>query len=105
MITRDIIMEPNELKLVQTCDYCPEQYDVFHGNERVGYIRYRSGRFTCQPVSDGKLLNIYLLERTDESWGSIPDDKRDEWLNECKNALADFWSTIRDAEQQLTCEG
>lgn len=91
-------MVPTDLKLVQTCDYCPEQYDVFNGDERIGYIRHRSGVFTCQPVMSGELLWIDLVCRTDESWGSIPDDKREEWLNECKNVLADFWNTHRPDE-------
>lgn len=36
------------LRLVQTCQACPEQYDVFAGDEQVGYLRLRHGHFTAQ---------------------------------------------------------
>ena len=36
------------LHLVNTCDACPEQYDVFRGEEKVGYLRLRWGSFTAE---------------------------------------------------------
>jgi len=33
------------LTLVQTCGACPEQYDVFRGDEQVAYLRLRHGFF------------------------------------------------------------
>ena len=29
------------LKFIQTCVGCPEQYDVYDGKEQVGYVRLR----------------------------------------------------------------
>ncbi len=53
-----------EFKLVQTCGACPEQYDVFRGDEQVAYLRLRHGTFrvecppgntifTAEPEGDG----------------------------------------------------
>lgn len=36
------------MRLHQTCSACPEQYDVYHGKLRVGYLRLRHGYFTAQ---------------------------------------------------------
>lgn len=39
------------------------------------------------------MLWLDLVVRDDESFGGIiPDDKRGEWLCECKEALSVFWS-------------
>ena len=35
-------------KLVQTCGACPEQYDVYEGDEEVGYMRLRHGHFHAE---------------------------------------------------------
>lgn len=39
-------MEKPKIKLVLTCGACPEQYDAFCGEEKVGYLRLRHGHFT-----------------------------------------------------------
>ena len=31
------------LRFEKTCEACPEQYDVFDGDENVGYVRLRWG--------------------------------------------------------------
>ena len=36
------------MRLVQTCGACPEQYDVFEGDELVGYLRLRHGYFEAR---------------------------------------------------------
>lgn len=86
-------MKACDMELVMTCESFPEQYDVIYNGERIGYIRYRGGKLTCQPVKDDELLWLDLVCRIDESYGGvIPDDKRGEWLSECKEALSKFWS-------------
>ena len=35
------------LRFERTCPYSPEQYDVFKGHSRVGYVRLRHGRLTA----------------------------------------------------------
>lgn len=36
------------LSLKQTCSACPEQYDVYDGETKVGYIRLRHGYFRAE---------------------------------------------------------
>jgi plasmid stability protein len=36
-------MRPVVVRLVRTCFACPEQYDAFIGEEKVGYLRLRHG--------------------------------------------------------------
>ena len=38
--------EINGYLLVMTCECCPEQYDVYKNDEKVGYLRLRHGVFT-----------------------------------------------------------
>jgi hypothetical protein len=35
------------IRLVKTCNACPEQYDVFDGDEEIGYLRLRWGHFAA----------------------------------------------------------
>lgn len=39
--------EIDGFRLVNTCGACPEQYDVFRGADRVGYLRLRHGFFSA----------------------------------------------------------
>lgn len=44
-------------RLELTCSACPEQYNVFLGDNQVGYLRLRHGGFTAEtPDCGGKLL-------------------------------------------------
>lgn len=45
-----------DLRLVQTCFACPEQYDVFDGERQVGYLRLRHGHFTAEYLQPGGTL-------------------------------------------------
>lgn len=36
-------MSDERVRFVLTCGACPEQYDVFLGSERIGYVRLRHG--------------------------------------------------------------
>lgn len=66
-----------EIRLDQTCSACPEQYDAFIGDERVGYLRLRHGRFTVEvPDVGGKL--VYEAEPKGD--GCFADDERDYYL-------------------------
>lgn len=37
-----------ELEFDRTCFACPEQYDVYDGDEKVGYVRLRHGYFRVE---------------------------------------------------------
>jgi len=44
----------NGCQVINTCEGCPEQYDVFKNGKQIGYIRYRWGYFTAYfPDCDG----------------------------------------------------
>lgn len=46
-----------KFRLEMTSVACPEQYDVFYGDEQVGYLRLRHGVFRCYfPNSDGEMI-------------------------------------------------
>jgi len=65
------------IKLILTCGACPEQYDAFLGEERVGYLRLRHGRFYVEcPDSGG--LRVY--EATPKGDGLFDSDERDYYL-------------------------
>lgn len=50
-------METMSIKLEKTCHACPEQYDMYIGDEIVGYFRLRHGRFTVEyPNCGGELV-------------------------------------------------
>lgn len=59
-----------------TCSWCPEQYDVYKGKHRIGYLRLRHGWFRAdypdcggdtvyeaQPVGDGAFIDAAERER------------------------------------------
>lgn len=62
------------IRLVKTCDACPEQYDAFdeYGN-RVGYLRLRHGHFRVD-VPDVGGQTVYEIET--EGDGEFEDDER-----------------------------
>ena len=76
MRERDTLMVDN-LRFEQTCVACPEQYDVFDGQDQIGYVRVRNGRLTVEsPFCGGSLL---LSEAVDGD-GMFEDYERAEWL-------------------------
>jgi hypothetical protein len=47
----------NGYTFVRTCYACPEQYDVYLGEEQVAYVRLRHGRlYACSPDVGGKTI-------------------------------------------------
>lgn len=83
------------LKLIRTCNACPEQYDVLDGNgDYVGYIRFRYGELNVYPVKNSMPdLDVNLLSRSvnDDLLGVIPDGVRKEWLEESKKVILDYY--------------
>lgn len=75
------------IRLVKTCDACPEQYDAFVGEVQVGYLRLRHGRFTVQcPDSTGQLW----LESYPEGDGVFQYAEREYWLNKAKEVIVRY---------------
>lgn len=77
------------IRLVQTCQACPEQYDAFHGDELVGYLRLRGGCFRVDcPNVRGKA--VYMVEfRTEPYKGMFATAaERADYLGEARLAIA-----------------
>ena len=70
------------VRLVLTCDACPEQYDAFIGDENVGYFRLRHGEFRVD-ASDGRTV----YEALPEGAGAFEEGERDEYLRAGIDAL------------------
>ena len=66
------------LKFVLTCSQSPEQYDVYKGDEEVGYVRYRFGNLSADytVMGDEDLLSETLPEET----GILTEQQRAFWL-------------------------
>ena len=73
-----------EIKLVETCGACPEQYDAFIGKEQVGYLRLRHGYFRVDyPYSGGE--TIYEAEPKGD--GLFEEFERNYYLGKAKEAI------------------
>lgn len=72
-----------EIKLVQTCGACPEQYDAYLGDEIIGYLRLRHGYFYAQFTKTGETV----YEATPDGDGIFAYYERDQYLEEAKDAL------------------
>lgn len=78
------ILEVDGLKLVMTCMACPEQYDVFDGDEQVGYLRLRHGFFSVEvPDCGGELV----YQASPEGDGIFEDHERDHHLSMAVKAI------------------
>lgn len=71
------------IRLEQTCGACPEQYDVYWGDQEVGYIRHRHG-ITEAHCPFGEVVFTSEEARGD---GMFEDDEREWMLNQCKQAI------------------
>ena len=84
------------MKLIKTCDACPEQYDVINPDTDVmlGYIRLRWGRFrvTC-PDFGGE--EVICEQISDDPIGIFPDEHRDQYLARALNAISKWHETGR----------
>jgi hypothetical protein len=70
------------LRLVQTCGACPEQYDVYQGDKRVGYFRLRHGHFRAE-CPQGNVV----YEAAPQGDGLFEPEERDRYLNEACAAV------------------
>jgi len=75
---------PNDIRLIQTCGACPEQYDAFLGEKQVGYLRLRHGYFRVDYLECG---GETIYEAYPEGDGIFDYDERDEYLLAAKEAI------------------
>lgn len=77
-------MKKEEIRLIKTCNACPEQYNAFVGDKQVGYLRLRHGEFkVVVPDVDGKI--VYRAYCAGD--GEFEDKERSFFLNEAKKAI------------------
>jgi hypothetical protein len=76
------------MKLIKTCDSCPEQYDVVNSDTGVmlGYIRLRWGWFRvfCPDVGGECVIQEQISE---QPLGVFPDENRDRFLTRALLAI------------------
>ena len=85
------------MKLIKTCNACPEQYDVLdeHTNEPIAYIRFRFGQLKVCPYINGEIdFSTILLEKTinDDYLGVIPDELRSKWMGDITIAINKYYN-------------
>ena len=74
-------MEIKGLQVIQTCGACPEQYDVFDGENEIGYLRLRHGYFRA----DYRGHTVY--EASPDGDGAFESDERDKYLKKAVKAI------------------
>ena len=62
----------------------PEQYDVFDGDEKIGYMRLRHGFFRADVT---KPATITAYEAYPNGDGCFDDDERHKYLSEAISAI------------------
>lgn len=77
-------MTPDDIKLIQTCRSCPEQYDALYQETCIGYLRLRGGVFTV----DVEETRVYVAKT--RGHGEFEPEERERCLLEAKQALARY---------------
>lgn len=84
-------MNINGYELEQTCMACPEQYDVFKDNRKVGYLRLRHGQFRADvPECGGE--TVYTAYTNGD--GLFDDDERTLHLTKAIEAIDDYYNNF-----------
>jgi len=90
-----------EFRLEKTCWACPEQYDVYIGEEQVGYLRLRHGHFRCDyPDCGGETL----YDAYTEGDGMFEDEERDPQIRRALAAIIDKMELKETFEYKITSE-
>ena len=76
--------EQSNLRLVETCGACPEQYDVFDGEKLVGYLRLRHGYFQAR---FGDVDGPVVYDAHTRGDGMFERDEREYHLEKAKSAI------------------
>lgn len=87
-------------RLQQTCRACPEQYDVYIGDDQVAYFRLRHGTFRAV-VPDYGGETVY--EANPNGDGAFTDKERQRYLTEAILAVQAYylnrsWENYEDWE-------
>ena len=79
----------DEYRLEMTCMACPEQYDVYKGEEVVGYLRLRHGYFyaACPHVGGERVYEAYP-----KGDGMFEEDERSRYLANALVAIDTYYN-------------
>lgn len=84
-------IELNGYRLICTSSACPEQYDVFKGSSKVGYLRLRHGHFRADcPSVGGK--TVYTSATKGD--GIFDDDERISEITKAVAAITQYWKEL-----------
>ena len=62
------------MKFIKTCNWCPEQYDIFDEEKQVAYMRVKYGICECYvPDADGTIVYLSYIKGRGEF---IDDEER-----------------------------
>lgn len=87
--------EIDGLRLVCTCNACPEQYDVFDAaGKQVGYLRLRHGFFR---VDVPTACDETIYEAEPEGDGVFKDHERAKYLCEAVKAIKEWLAKQKEA--------
>jgi hypothetical protein len=81
------IYEIEDVKLDRTCVACPEQYDAYVENKKVGYLRLRHGYFRVDFKDNINLNGKTIYEASPKGDGIFEEDEREHYLTEAKIAI------------------
>lgn len=73
----------NQIKLIQTCGACPEQYDLYIGDHNIGYLRLRHGYFYAEHIPSGEV--VYEAEPHGD--GIFEGNEREFYLKNASDAI------------------
>ena len=79
-----------------TCGACPEQYDVFRGDEQVAYVRLRFGRLRVD-IPDAGGETVYIHDFDQEYKGVFSDEaERVKYLAEITEVIGNNYDRVRN---------
>lgn len=85
-------------RLERTCFACPEQYDVYAGDEQVAYFRLRHGGFKATVPDVGGDV-VYQADPKGD--GIFEDEERVKYLTEAILAVQEYYINRRwDTDSQ-----
>ena len=79
---------PSVVRLHETCEMCPEQYDAYIGEQHMGYLRLRHGSFYAAYPDHGGDVVYEGLPNGD---GCFSVEERPAYLDAARAALYERW--------------
>ena len=81
-----------QITLDETCGACPEQYDAYLGDDKIGYLRLRHGYFRAE------YLGTIVYEAHPNGDGCFEYDERGKYLKKAKKAI---WKAHKRAASDI----